>query len=84
MSIENRLRTTAKNIEGKIQKAVGEVTDNPKDKLDGQVKQSESKFVTLKFVTLNFTTLKFATLLKAPKTASKKSSIDLCAICAFF
>lgn len=79
MSIENRLRTTAKDIEGKIQEAVGEVTDNPKDKLDGQVKQSEFKFITLKF-----TTLKFATLLKVPKTASKKSSIDLRAICACF
>jgi uncharacterized protein YjbJ (UPF0337 family) len=43
MSLENRVKATAKNIEGKIQEAVGEITGNPEDKLDGQAKQSESK-----------------------------------------
>jgi uncharacterized protein YjbJ (UPF0337 family) len=47
MSIEDRVKATAKNIEGKIQEAVGEVTGNPEDKLEGQSKQSESKILHL-------------------------------------
>jgi uncharacterized protein YjbJ (UPF0337 family) len=43
MSIENRLKATAKNIEGKIQEAVGEVTGNPNDKAEGKAKQAEAK-----------------------------------------
>jgi uncharacterized protein YjbJ (UPF0337 family) len=39
MTIENRVEATAKNIEGKIQEAVSEVTGNQKDKLEGQAKQ---------------------------------------------
>lgn len=42
MSTENRVEATAKNIEGKIQEAVGEVTGNPKDKAEGQAKQREA------------------------------------------
>jgi uncharacterized protein YjbJ (UPF0337 family) len=43
MSIENRLEATAKNIEGKIQEAAGEVTGDPKDKAEGKAKQAEAK-----------------------------------------
>lgn len=43
MNLEERAKATAKNIEGKIQEAVGEVTGNPEDKIEGQAKQSESK-----------------------------------------
>jgi uncharacterized protein YjbJ (UPF0337 family) len=43
MSLEERAKATAKNIEGKIQEAAGEITGNPEDKLEGQAKQSESK-----------------------------------------
>lgn len=43
MSIEDRMKATAKNVEGKIQEAVGEVTGNPKDKADGQEKQAEAQ-----------------------------------------
>jgi uncharacterized protein YjbJ (UPF0337 family) len=43
MSIENRLEATAKNIEGKVQEAIGEVTGNPNDKAEGKVKQAEAK-----------------------------------------
>ncbi|MBD2209511.1 CsbD family protein [Nostoc linckia FACHB-104] len=43
MSLENRAKAVAKNIEGKIQEAVGEVTGNPNDKAEGQAKQVESQ-----------------------------------------
>ncbi|MGL6344197.1 MAG: CsbD family protein [Waterburya sp.] len=43
MSVEDRLKATAKNIEGKIQEAVGEVTGNPQDKVEGQNKQAEAQ-----------------------------------------
>jgi uncharacterized protein YjbJ (UPF0337 family) len=43
MSIENRVKATIKNVEGKLQEVVGEVTGNPDDKIEGQAKQSESK-----------------------------------------
>jgi uncharacterized protein YjbJ (UPF0337 family) len=43
MSIENRAKAVAKNIEGKIQEVVGEVTGNPNDKAEGQAKQAESQ-----------------------------------------
>lgn len=42
MSIEDRAAATAKNIEGKIQEAVSEVTGDPKDKVEGQVKQEQA------------------------------------------
>jgi len=43
MSIEDRAKAIAKNIEGKVQEAVGEVTGDPKDKAEGKAKQGESK-----------------------------------------
>jgi uncharacterized protein YjbJ (UPF0337 family) len=43
MSTENRVQATVKNIEGKVQEFVGEVTGNPQDKAEGQAKQSEAK-----------------------------------------
>jgi uncharacterized protein YjbJ (UPF0337 family) len=43
MSLEDRVKATAKNIEGKIQEAVGEVTGDPKDKAEGQEKQAEAQ-----------------------------------------
>ncbi|MCX7592561.1 MAG: CsbD family protein [Fischerella sp.] len=42
MSIEKRVEATAKNIEGKVQEIVGEVTGNPQDKAEGQAKQAEA------------------------------------------
>ncbi|MFQ3614156.1 MAG: CsbD family protein [Cyanobacteriota bacterium] len=42
MSIENRIEAAAKNIEGKIQEAVGELTGDAKQKLEGQAKQAEA------------------------------------------
>jgi uncharacterized protein YjbJ (UPF0337 family) len=43
MSIENRINATAKNVEGKVQEVVGEVTGNPQDKVEGQQKQEEAQ-----------------------------------------
>ncbi len=43
MSIEDRAKATAKNVEGKVQEAVGEVTGNPQDKVEGQDKQAEAQ-----------------------------------------
>ena len=43
MSVEDRMNATAKNIEGKVQEAVGEVTGDPKDKAEGKEKQTEAQ-----------------------------------------
>lgn len=42
MSTDDRIKATAKNVEGKIQEAVGNVTGDPKAKAEGQAKQAES------------------------------------------
>lgn len=43
MSIEDRVKATAKNIEGKVQEIVGEVTGNPQDKVEGKDKQAQAQ-----------------------------------------
>ncbi len=43
MSTEDRLNATAKNIEGKAQEMIGEITGDPKDKEEGKEKQTEAK-----------------------------------------
>jgi len=43
MSIEDKAKATAKNIEGKVQEAAGEVTGDPKDKAEGKAKQGEAE-----------------------------------------
>jgi len=43
MSIKDRVKATAKNVEGKIQEVVGNVTDNPKAQSEGKAKQAEAK-----------------------------------------
>jgi hypothetical protein len=43
MSIKNRAKATAKNIEGKVQEAVGDITGDPKTQAEGKEKQSEAK-----------------------------------------
>ncbi len=43
MSLKDRAKATAKNIEGKVQEAVGNVTGDPKTQAEGQAKQAESK-----------------------------------------
>ncbi|NUN66002.1 CsbD family protein [Pseudanabaena biceps] len=43
MSLENRAKATAKNVEGKVQEAVGDLTGDTKDQLEGKAKQAEAK-----------------------------------------
>jgi uncharacterized protein YjbJ (UPF0337 family) len=43
MSLENRGKATAKNIEGKVQEGVGNLTGDPKDQAEGKAKQAEAK-----------------------------------------
>ncbi|HAA30110.1 MAG TPA: CsbD family protein [Cyanobacteria bacterium UBA8553] len=43
MSGEDRAKATAKNIEGKAQEALGNITGDPEDKAEGKVKQSEAQ-----------------------------------------
>lgn len=42
MSIEKRAEAVAKNVEGKVQEAMSQVTGDPKDKFEGQAKQDEA------------------------------------------
>jgi uncharacterized protein YjbJ (UPF0337 family) len=42
MSLKDRAGAAGENIEGKIQEAVGNVTNNPKDKAEGKAKQKEA------------------------------------------
>lgn len=43
MSLEDRAKATAKNVEGKIQEAAGNVTGDPSDKAEGKAKQAEAE-----------------------------------------
>ncbi len=43
MSLKDKAKATTKNIEGKIQEAVGDITGDPQDHLEGQEKQVEAK-----------------------------------------
>ena len=42
MSTEDRAKATGKNIAGKAQEAMGEVTGNQSDKAEGKAKQAEA------------------------------------------
>jgi uncharacterized protein YjbJ (UPF0337 family) len=43
MSLKEKAKATAKNIEGKLQEAVGNVTGDPQDQAEGKAKQAEAK-----------------------------------------
>jgi uncharacterized protein YjbJ (UPF0337 family) len=43
MSLQNKAKATAKNIEGKVQEAVGNLTGDPQDQIEGKEKQAEAK-----------------------------------------
>jgi uncharacterized protein YjbJ (UPF0337 family) len=43
MSTEDRAKATAKNIEGKAQEAMGQVSGDPEDKAQGKSKQVEAE-----------------------------------------
>lgn len=42
MTAEDRAKATAKNIEGKVQETVGNITGNPQDQAEGKAKQAEA------------------------------------------
>lgn len=42
MSVEKRVEATAKNIEGKVQEVVGELTGDLRSKVEGQAKQDQA------------------------------------------
>lgn len=43
MSLKDRAEATGKNIAGKAQEAMGEVTGDPQDKAEGKAKQAQAK-----------------------------------------
>lgn len=43
MSTEDKVKATGKNIEGKAQEALGNLTGDPKDKAEGQAKQTQAE-----------------------------------------
>lgn len=43
MSLQDRAKAIAKNLEGKIQEAVGEVTGDPQHKTEGKAKQVQAQ-----------------------------------------
>ncbi len=44
MSMKERLEATAKNVQGKVQESVGEITGDPQSKAEGRAKQAEAAF----------------------------------------
>ena len=42
MSLEERAKAAAKNVEGKVQDAVGKATGDPADQAEGKAKQVEA------------------------------------------
>lgn len=42
MSLEDRARAVAKNVEGKVQEAAGDLTGDTRLKAEGQAKQAEA------------------------------------------
>lgn len=43
MSLEDRAKATGKNIEGKAQEALGNITGDPEDQAEGKAKQAEAE-----------------------------------------
>ena len=43
MSIEERAKATAENLEGKAQEAVGNMTGDPEDQAEGKAKQAKGE-----------------------------------------
>ncbi|MBF2046071.1 CsbD family protein [Leptolyngbya sp. 7M] len=43
MSAEDKAKATAKNVEGKVQEAAGNVTGDPETKAEGKAKQAEAE-----------------------------------------
>ncbi|MBV8883305.1 MAG: CsbD family protein [Chroococcidiopsidaceae cyanobacterium CP_BM_RX_35] len=48
MSLEERAKAVAKNVEGKVQEAVSDITGDPRDKVEGQAKQDQAAAIHTK------------------------------------
>lgn len=48
MSLEERARAIAKNVEGKVQEVMSEVTGNPQDEVEGRAKQKQAAAIHAK------------------------------------
>jgi uncharacterized protein YjbJ (UPF0337 family) len=46
--MEERIKAAAKNIEGKVQAAAGELTGDQRQKVEGQAKQAEARAMNAK------------------------------------
>ncbi|ELS00067.1 CsbD family protein [Gloeocapsa sp. PCC 73106] len=42
MSLKDKAKATAKNVEGKVQEIKGDITGDPQDKAEGKAKQAEA------------------------------------------
>lgn len=45
MSFQDQVKANVKDLKGKVQEAVGEVTDDPATKAAGQAKQAEADII---------------------------------------
>jgi uncharacterized protein YjbJ (UPF0337 family) len=43
MGLQDKAKAAAKNVEGKVQDAVGHLTNNPEAQAEGKAKQAEAK-----------------------------------------
>ncbi len=43
MGLDDKIKAAAKNVEGKAQEALGNVTGDPEDQAEGKAKQAESE-----------------------------------------
>ena len=43
MSLQDKAKAIAKNLEGKVQEAVGEITGDPQQKAEGKAKQVQAQ-----------------------------------------
>lgn len=43
MGLDDKAKNAAKNVEGKIQEGLGNVTGDPEDKAEGKAKQGEAE-----------------------------------------
>ncbi|NJL91106.1 MAG: CsbD family protein [Coleofasciculaceae cyanobacterium SM2_1_6] len=43
--MEDRIKATAKNIEGKVQNAVGDLIGDPRDQAEDKAKQAKASYV---------------------------------------
>jgi uncharacterized protein YjbJ (UPF0337 family) len=48
MSLEEKASSAVKNVEGKVQEAVGKITGDPETQAEGEAKQAEAEILKTK------------------------------------